>query len=510
MKSLIILAVVGVLGFVGYRFAFSSVGASKGQELAPETLFAARRGPLKITVVENGSLKAKNSTEVSPEFQREGLITWLVSEGKSVELDEVLAEFDKTDLETQIDEKKRQLLQAQNEFETAKAELEIQRRDAGAQIEAAEFNLEVTQLKLQRYVEGEAPNTRRKLGLDIEKADADYERAVERYEQVPALAKEGFMTRLQAEQERLRLKESAILKENAHKEKELYERYNEPMERRQLEVAVKDAERALINAREKSQISVRERETRVSRAESSLKQTQTQLEKLEKDLVKMTIKAPRPGIVHYGDPGEPWMRDQIKVGGRFYRGNTLFTLPDLSEMQAMVKVHEGDISQVELDQEVVVTVEAVKGETFMGKVTRVNAVADRDWVDEANKRYACEITLEPTEVELRAGLTAKVEILIDELPDVVHVPVHAVVAEGGQYFCFLPGEQGFTKRAVEIGPNNAHYVVITKGLEEGEKVLLYDPRDAGGAERAEEPSATEGGLAGEGLEEPLGAPAPAQ
>lgn len=490
MKSLWIVGVLGALGWGGYRLATARVGASQGQLVAPEALFAARKGPLKITVVENGSLKAKNSTEVSPEFQREGLITWLVAEGKSVEKDEVLAEFEKTEVENQVDEKRRQLLQVQNELETAKAELEIQRRDAGAQIEAAEFALEVANLKLARYVQGESPNTLRKLKLDIEKADADFQRAQERYEQVPALAAQEFLTKLQAEQERLRLKESEILRENAHKEKELYERFNEPMERRQLEVAVKDAERVLVNAREKAQISVRERETRVSRAESSLKQTQTQLEKLEKDQAKMTIRAPRPGIVHYGDPTETWMREQIKVGGRFYRGNTLFTLPDLSEMQVMVKVHEGDIALVKLEQQVLVSVEAAKGQTFTGKVSRINAVADRDWVDDANKRFACEITLDPTGIELRAGITAKVEIQIDELPDVVYVPVHAVIAEGGQHFCFMLGAAGFERRSVEIGANNAHYVVITKGLEVGERVLLYDPRDAGSADGSQaEPDA---------------------
>lgn len=504
MKSLWVVIAVGLLGWGGYRFANARVGASQEAVAPPEALFAARKGPLKITVVENGSLKAKNSTDVSPEFQREGLITWLVAEGKSVEKDDVLAEFDKTEVETQLDEKRRQLLQVQNELETAKAELEIQRRDAGAQIEAAEFALEVANLKLARYVQGEGPNTLRKLKLDIEKADADFKRAEERYEQVPALAEQEFLTKLQAEQERLRLKESEILRENAHKEKELYERFNEPMERRQLEVAVKDAERVLVNAREKAQISVRERETRVSRAESSLKQTQTQLEKLEKDQAKMTIRAPRPGIVHYGDPTEPWMRDQIKVGGRFYRGNTLFTLPDLSEMQVMVKVHEGDIALVKLEQKVLVSVEAAKGQIFNGKVTRINAVADRDYVDDANKRFACEITLEPTGVELRAGITAKVEIQIDELPDVVYVPVHAVIGEGGQHFCFMLGATSFEKRQVEIGANNSHYVVIAKGLEVGEKVLLYDPRDAGASDGPqEEPEA-------ELVPTPSPTPAPAQ
>jgi RND family efflux transporter MFP subunit len=482
MKLFLTLIVLTALGWAGWKYSGGSMGTARAAGAPPESLFPVKRGDLKIVVMENGYLKAKNSKEISPEFQREATITWLVEEGKTVVKDDVLAEFDKTELETQVDDIEKQLLQAQNDLASAKADLEIQKRDSAASIESAEFNLKVTRLKLERHDKGDMPNEKRKLDLQIEKADSDFARAQERFRQVPDLEKEGFMTKIQTEQERIKLRESELNLESAKREFQLWQDYSEPMEREQLSVNVKDQERQLVNAREKAEISVREKETRVSRAESQLQQTEQRLDKLKKELDKMTIKAPQPGIVHYGDPSNPWERDQVKVGNRFWRGNTLFTLPDLREMQVLIQVHEADIDMVKVDQVAIIHVESVKDRSFTGKVTRINAVANSNWMNENNKTFGCEISMDANEVEMRAGITAKVEIQVEELKDVLYVPVHAVFAEGAETFCFVPKAPAWEKRSVTVGKNNSHYVVVNSGLSEEDRVLLYDPRDSDSTE----------------------------
>jgi hypothetical protein len=100
-------------------------------------------------------------------------------------------------------------------------------------------------------------------------------------------------------------------------------------------------------------------------------------------------------------------------------------------------------------------------------------------MNENNKSFGCEVTMDPIGVELRAGITAKVEIQVERLGDVVHVPIHAVVSEGGESFCFVPRAPAWERRTVRVGKNNAHYVVVEEGLAAGEQVLLYDPRDGG-------------------------------
>ena len=125
--------------------------------------------------------------------------------------------------------------------------------------------------------------------------------------------------------------------------------------------------------------------------------------------------------------------------------------------------------------------------SFTGKVTRINAVASSNWRNENSKSFGCEITMDAIDVELRAGITAKVEVQVEKLVDVVHVPIHAVFSEGGESFCFVPQEPAWAKRTVHVAKNNAHYVVIEDGLAEGEKVLLYDPREGEATESDGEP-----------------------
>jgi HlyD family secretion protein len=484
MKGIVILLALAGLGVFGWRFYAGGLTTARADGVAAEALFTTRRGDLDITVVENGYLKAKNSINIQPQFRGEAKITWLVEEGKTVEKDEKLAEFDATETQHQLDELENQLITYRTELDSARAQLEIEKRDSTASVEAAQFNLDLVRLKLERYLNGDGPNELRKVSLAAEKARSEFDRAAERFRQVPDLAKEGFMTKNAEEEERIKLRETEIGKESAEKELELYLKYTDPMERRQLEANVKDAERVLKNASEKAEISTKERETRVSQSESQVRQAEQRLGKLKEEIGFMVVKAPQPGVIHYGDPARPWNRDEVKVGNDFYRGNTLFTLPDLREMQVLINVHEADIDLVKLEQVVHVTVEAVKGRTLNGKVTRIAQVANSDWTESANKTFQTEITMEPlTDLELRSGITAHVEIQVEQLKGVIYVPIHAIVSENGEQFCFVPQGPSFDRRVVKLGKNNLHYVEITDGLAEGDKVLLYDPRETSASER---------------------------
>lgn len=483
MKIVLILigAVVVAAGAVKLLTGSSTANASV---IASEATAPVKRGPLEITVSETGYLKAKNSVNIQPQFAREGTITWLVKEGKSVEKDEVLVEFDKTELTSQIDDISNNLIQYRTELEAARAEHEIQKRESTASVEKAEFEVQVARMKLELYEKGEGPNDLRKKKLASEKAHSELERAKERFAKVPELRAQGFLTKIQEEEERIQLREKEIEVENADKDLELWQTYSQPMELATRKNGVKDAERGLTNAREKADISVKEREARVTSSEGKVKSTETRLAKLDKELGFMTIKSPRAGIVYYGDPGEPWMHDEIKIGNRIHQGNTVVSLPDLKEMQVLIQVHEADIDLVKLEQKVLVTLEAVQGRTFDAKVTRIGAVANSNWGNPENKTFEVELTMEPIDVDLRAGTTAKADIQVETVGGVLQVPIHAVFAEAGDHFAFVPNGGGFEKRSVKIGKNNNRFVVVESGLDEGQRVLLYDPRDAGLAEDA--------------------------
>lgn len=503
MKLLVLFLAGGALVFGAMKVLGGSGGmfaTASGPVIAAEATTAVRNEALPITVAESGYLKAKNSLNLQPKFESQGTITWLVKEGKAVEADEVLVEFDKTELTTQVDEISNELIQYKTELESAKAEFEIQKRESAATVEKAEFGLDVANKKLELYEKGEGPNELRKKRLAAEKAHSEHERAKERFSKVPELRAQGFLTKIQEEEERIALREKEIEVENADKELELWLTYTQPMDLAERRNAVKDGERELANAREKADIGLREKEARVQSSDGRVKSTEARIAKLQRELGFMTMRAPRAGIVHYGDPSEPWMHDEVKVGAHLGQGNTVIALPDLKEMQVLIQVHEADIDLVKLEQKVVVTLEAIKGRAFEGRVSKIGSVANSNWGNPENKTFEVEITMLPIDIELRSGTTARAEIQVETIEHALQVPIHAVFSEGAEQFAFVVRGDAYEKRAVKIGKSNNHAVAVEQGLKEGERVLLYDPREAGlGGERrdagASAPAGTENALA---------------
>lgn len=508
MKVFLALVVVAVSAGMFYRFG-DVMGAAPQEAPAPESLFTVERGDLEVLVVEDGYLKAKNSVELKPLFRGEGLITWVIEEGSTVEEGDTLVEFEKKEQQNRIDELVNGIVQLESTHEAAVATLEIERRDAVASIEKAELNLKVAEMDLERYRDGEAPTKRRGMVLDTEKAEATLKRSRERLAGVPALAKEGFLTPAQVEEEHIRTREHEIALERAEKELELFDQYTVRMELLKKEAAERDAVRQLRNATEKAAINGKEKEANVTRLAGQLTTQKSHLEKQNSDLENMTMRAPQAGVVHYGDPGNSWSRERVKIGSRVYRGSTVITLPDLSELEARIKVHEADIDRVELEQKVRITLDTYPGKLFSGAVSQIASVASSSGWDDSTKAFRVTVDLDATDVSPRAGISAKLEIEVQRLEDVLFVPLHATFVENGEYFCFIWADGSVQRREVEVGVNNDHYVELLAGLEESDQVLLFDPRDGQAAPREESADPSADGDEGGGLEAmgSMGAPA---
>ena len=72
-------------------------------------------------------------------------------------------------------------------------------------------------------------------------------------------------------------------------------------------------------------------------------------------------------------------------------------------------------------------------------------------------------------------MTAKVEVIIDQLKKVLSVPIQTVVNHEGKNVCLVVTKKGTKQREVETGLRNDNFVEIKSGLAEGEKVLLNPP-----------------------------------
>jgi HlyD family secretion protein len=119
--------------------------------------------------------------------------------------------------------------------------------------------------------------------------------------------------------------------------------------------------------------------------------------------------------------------EMVVIGVQNQPGTTLMTISDLGAIDAEVKVAEADVLAVAVGQKAVVTLEALPGRRFAGKIVEIGASALPVTGTAAAREFRVVIRLDNPEEGLRPGLTADAEIVTSERTNVLTVPLQSVV-----------------------------------------------------------------------------------
>ncbi len=119
--------------------------------------------------------------------------------------------------------------------------------------------------------------------------------------------------------------------------------------------------------------------------------------------------------------------EMVVVGVQNQPGTTLMTISDLGAIDAEVKVAEADVLRVAVGQKADVTLEALPGKQFSGKVVEIGASALPVTGSAAAREFRVVIRLDSPDPGLRPGLTGDAEIVTSERANVQTVPLQSVV-----------------------------------------------------------------------------------
>jgi multidrug efflux pump subunit AcrA (membrane-fusion protein) len=146
----------------------------------------------------------------------------------------------------------------------------------------------------------------------------------------------------------------------------------------------------------------------------------------------------------------------------------------MTKMSVRVRIHESYIKKVKKGLKVRITADAFPDKILEGEVSNVGVLPDSQnrYLNPDMNVYLTTITINGTQDWLKPGMSAKVEILVNRLADVVYVPVQAVSPYDGKRVCYVANGGKPERRVVEIGEFNDEFVEIKNGLKEGERVLL--------------------------------------
>jgi hypothetical protein len=92
------------------------------------------------------------------------------------------------------------------------------------------------------------------------------------------------------------------------------------------------------------------------------------------------------------------------------------------------------------------------------------------------------------DVLLRPGLLADVEIIVEKIPNALHVPVQAVFEREGKQIVFVRKGSKFEMRPVEIARRSESTMVLSGGVQPEEIVALADPFSKKGSKKEEKKS----------------------
>ncbi len=492
MKVFITTIVLLLLGGGGWWWWREAQASGAATTISNDGLFTVVKGDLPITLTENGTLVAKDSQKVVPTFRSRGKIVSIVEEGKVVAEGDELCKFDTSELQQQVDQAQLEITKAEADVQTAKTELEIQVKQSESDIKKARIALEKAGKDKEKYEEGEVPQEKRRLEISIKEATTAWEKAKKQYEDSLELRKEDFVTQSALEQDEQNYDRATIAKERAEVDKAIFEKYTLPMSLRDKVTGLEDADLALSTAEKRTESTLRQKEVAVEQAQKRLDKLNEQLKERQEELGKMILKAPCPGIVIFGDPRYSWddFTQNLKVGGEIWGGNTLFTIPDLRVMQVKLQIHEADINKIKLEMAVRVTMETYPGILMAGKVTKIAAIATEG--NQEVKKFDVEVTLEArADVELKPGISAKAEVMIDVRKDATYAPLQCVFLEGGKHWCYgLDAARQPQRLEVKPGLSNDSYLEILEGLTAGQQVLLYNPSVPTGAPPPEDKNKT--------------------
>jgi HlyD family secretion protein len=252
--------------------------------------------------------------------------------------------------------------------------------------------------------------------------------------------------------------------------------------------ALANAARAAAEAA-RQQYSLMKRGPRVEHldaARAQVKQAEAMLSLAKTQLAETELRAPFAGVIlqRNADVGSMLMFGGIP--GTASSAAEVFTLADLSEMEAEVDIAESSVSQVRQGQPAEFSADAVPDRKYRGVVSKV--------LPRANRQKAIvpvRVRVLDPDARLRPELSVKVTFLerareTASGPTPLRIPRSAVVQRAGLPAVFVLDGGRLHLRTVALGPASGAQAELTTGISPGEAIVVHPGPDTADGQLAAE------------------------
>lgn len=450
----LLLAAVGLFGW-NYFGRAGGADSKSSSSAAPHGALTHQvaRGRLLITVTDDGNVESAKNIDVKCLVAGGSAILWIVPDGSEVKEGDVLVKLDQSNIEDQLNSQR-------INYEKAQA-TKIQ----------AEEDYQSAVIGVQEYAEGIYVKELQLSEANINIAQENLRSSENLLEHTRKMSRKGFATSLQVEADEFAVERAKLELDSAKTARTVLEKFTRVKTLKELE-----AKREAASAKVRSE-------------QAAFQLEKDRLERLEKQLKNCEIKAPQNGIVIYANDqsGRFSSSSSVKIeeGANVRESQTILRLPDLSNMQVKMTVHESKVERLRIGMPARIV---IQDREFQGRITSVaNQPEPGAFFAASVKEYATIVKIDGEAEGLKPQMSAEVEVLVADLQDVLTVPVSCVVEQAGKFFCWVTTGPGkYERHPLIVGQTNDRVFEIKDGLKEGDLVLL-NPRAILEEARKEEP-----------------------
>ena len=442
ISLIIVLLLAAAGGWLGYSYYIDL-----DESVAPGELITApvTRAAFDHIVLEQGEIESSSNMEVTCQVEARGktgtTILWVIDEGTRVKEGEKLVELDSSELELQLKDARIQVITAESDVATAKA------------------LLEQAQIARQEYLDGVFKTEERAILSEMAVAEQDLRKNQLALQSSERLVAKGLVKSLQLDADKFAVANARNQLEAAEGRLTVL---RELTMKKMLVQFDSDIEAA---------------KAKLAAVESALAEKQQELDETQQLIEMCMIYAPADGVVVHANRFSSRGGNAefvVEAGASVRERQAIIRLPDPTQMQVKCKVNESRITLIEPGMPVKIAIDAIPGMTLKGAVVKVNRYAEPGgFFSSSIKEYATLVEIISPPETIRTGMTAEVQIFVEQLKDAIQIPIQGLYEHGGQMYSLVQNDlKSFETRAVTIRATNDTMASISEGLEEGETVVL--------------------------------------
>ncbi|UCD74540.1 MAG: HlyD family efflux transporter periplasmic adaptor subunit [Phycisphaerales bacterium] len=502
LSTVVIAVVAVVLVVTGFLWMTRGGGEENNGNGRPD-LFTVKRGSFDITVPASGELAALNQTEIRNRLESRATITYIVEEGATVRKGDVLIRINDEEMSNRVKDAEDSVNTAENSLITAQSNMDLKKDAHESEMDKARLEVELAELALSAWRDGDDVSQRQKLDLDIETAEINYERLEKRYQDSGRLNEQGFISDDEYKRDEISMIEAKARLDQAKLAKEVYVNYQFKQDKARYESDVEQAKDELNRLKQRQATEIGSLQSEVDSRQYHFNRRKDRLDEYKQQLAYCTITAPSDGMVVYATSMESGghrrggNEEPPQIGTELRTNEAVIYLPDMSRLIAAVKVNEALSGQIQPGQQATIISDALPDAILSGEVLNISVLAESGgWFDRDRRDYTVRILLSNGhDLGLKPSMRCKADIHIGRVESTLFIPIQAVFRNGPIAFVYVPQGSSYAQRQITVGQASELYVEVLEGLEAGETVLLLEPSperivsqlDFSAAEQEEEP-----------------------